>query len=68
MATVTILSGDEPYYNIRVSFCGLDFDQNIVTTQKGAALKKQLQAYADAYEAAYVGPSVADSAAADTQV
>lgn len=57
MATVTVLDNAKPYYKIRVSFNGMDFDQNIVSAKTGAALQTQLQAYADEYEAGYAGTS-----------
>ena len=56
MATVTVLDNEKPYYKIRVSFNGLDFEQNIISSKTGAALQTQLQGYADEYETSYAGP------------
>lgn len=54
MATFEIVSNHAPYYQIRVEFDGMSFDQLIFSNQVGEALQTQLQAYADAYAAAYV--------------
>ena len=55
MATYTIVSADAPYYHIVVGFGGLEFNQIIVTDNTGTDLDRQIQAYADRYEAEYQG-------------
>jgi hypothetical protein len=57
MASYTIINNAKPYYQIRVSFNGMDFDQTIVSAKTGAALLAQMQCYADEYEATYAGPT-----------
>ena len=52
MAMAEIISGEAPYYTIRVTCSGdRAFEQTIYSDQTGKALAALLQAYADDYEA-----------------
>jgi hypothetical protein len=54
MATVTIIQSAAPYYTVLVEFAGQQFNQTLVSAKTGAALTKQIQDYADEYEAAWL--------------
>jgi hypothetical protein len=54
MATIAVIEAKPPYYAVRVEFDTQVFQQTIVSSQTGAALDAQLQAYADDYEAQWL--------------
>jgi hypothetical protein len=53
MAGVEIISDNAPYYTVKVSFGSHEFIQVITSPKTGAGLQKQLQDYADDYEAQF---------------
>jgi hypothetical protein len=55
MATATILHDYAPYYVIEVTFDGMTFVQEIVSSFTGAALDALLQMYANDYQSQYEG-------------
>lgn len=54
MATATIIANHAPYYLVEVSFDGLIFVQEIVSSLTGVALETLLANYAADYQANYV--------------
>ena len=63
MATFEIISTNNPYYTVKVSFGTHEFVQVIVSDKTGAALQNQLQAYADDYEEQYVHAALQETPA-----
>lgn len=50
MATYEIVSRQDPYFQVRVLFAELIFEQLLISMKTGAALDTMLQSYADDYE------------------
>jgi hypothetical protein len=54
MTAFTIIKTDPNYYTLMIEFDGLQFSQEIYSTETGDDLQAFMQNYADAYESVFL--------------
>lgn len=60
MASASIIEENKPYYTVRCTCHGVDYDQTIVSELSGKELAAFVQTYADEMEAALPKPEPID--------